>query len=42
LLFLVILFVALIVFIAFYLNALLDRREEKRLREKADRRRDSL
>ena len=41
-LFLVILFVAVIVFLAFYLNALLDRREEKRLREEAERRRDSL
>ena len=30
-LFLVVLFVALIIFLAFYLNALLDRREEKRL-----------
>jgi uncharacterized membrane protein len=30
-LFLVVLFVGLIIFLAFYLNALLDRREEKRL-----------
>jgi ABC-type transport system involved in Fe-S cluster assembly fused permease/ATPase subunit len=42
LLFLVVLFVAVIVFLAFYLNTLLDRRAEKRLREEAERRKNSV
>jgi hypothetical protein len=37
-LFLVVLFVGLIIFLAFYLNALLDRREEKRLRTDSEKR----
>ena len=41
-LFLAVIFVALIVLLAFYLNALLDRREEKKLREEAERRKNSL
>ena len=38
---LVFLFVALIIFLAFYLNTLLDRREEKRLGKEAEKRRGS-
>jgi hypothetical protein len=37
-LFLVVLFVGLIIFLAFYLNALLDRREEKKLRADSEKR----
>ena len=40
-LFLVVIFVAVIVLLAFYLNALLDRRVEKKLREEAERRKNS-
>jgi protein-S-isoprenylcysteine O-methyltransferase Ste14 len=36
-LFLVVVFVGLIIFLAFYLNALLDRREEKRLRKDSEK-----
>jgi uncharacterized membrane protein len=38
-LFLVVLFVGLIIFLAFYLNAVLDRREEKRLAADAEKKR---
>ncbi len=35
-LFLVVLFVGLIIFLAFYINSVLDRREERRLRKELE------